>query len=99
MSEFVDDSSDVAESENIAQTEDAPPQPKDDHSSTSVGTGVAPIYCAICGAPPEYCEYGATYDRCLPWILEHCPEVLSPDALAVATGKMSLEDNEEDVCD
>lgn len=34
------------------------------------------LYCAICSMPPEFCEYGASYDRCLPWITENCPEIL-----------------------
>lgn len=34
------------------------------------------IYCGICSMPPEFCEYGACFDRCRPWIEENCPEVL-----------------------
>lgn len=31
------------------------------------------IYCAVCEMPPEYCEYGDNYDKCVPWIKQHCP--------------------------
>lgn len=35
------------------------------------------VYCPYCSFPPEYCEYGVQYStKCLPWIREHCPEVL-----------------------
>jgi density-regulated protein DRP1 len=33
------------------------------------------LYCAVCGLPPEYCEFGPNFEKCKPWILEHCPEV------------------------
>ena len=66
-----------------------------DSTVTSIGSGIAPMYCPICTAPPEYCEYGALYDRCLPWILENYREALSPDALAKAVGKMSVGDTED----
>lgn len=29
----------------------------------------------MCGLPPEYCEFGPNFEKCKPWILEHCPEV------------------------
>jgi len=61
----------------------------------TVKYGMAPIYCAICTCPPEYCEYGPTYDQCLPWILQHCPELLSAEVLAKATGKTETEDGDE----
>jgi len=35
-------------------------------------------YCPICGLPPEYCEFGESWDKCRPWVLEHYPE-LYPD--------------------
>eukprot|EP01041_Mallomonas_annulata_P004705 gene4705-9325_t len=56
--------------------------------------GVSPIYCPICSCPPEYCEYGPTYDQCLPWILQNCPDILNPDVLSKALGNTSLEDTE-----
>jgi hypothetical protein len=34
------------------------------------------FFFLVCGMPPEYCEFGATFDRCRVWIQEHCPEVL-----------------------
>jgi density-regulated protein DRP1 len=38
--------------------------------------GVKVIYCGICGLPPEYCEYGPSYDKCKTWILENCRSTL-----------------------
>jgi density-regulated protein DRP1 len=34
------------------------------------------IYCAKCGMPPEYCEYGPDFERvCLPWQKKKVPEL------------------------
>ena len=52
-------------------------------------------YCPICSMPPEFCEYGPTFDKCLPWIVENCPEVLSPDLLASLLGDAKIGDGEE----
>ncbi len=27
--------------------------------------------CPVCGMPPEYCEYGAKFDLCKPWLKEN----------------------------
>jgi hypothetical protein len=29
----------------------------------------------VCGLPAEYCEFGPDFNRCKPWLIEHCPEV------------------------
>jgi hypothetical protein len=50
------------------------------------------VYCPTCSMPPEYCEFGQTFDKCLPWIRENCPEALSPSVLAALMGEVSLED-------
>jgi density-regulated protein len=50
------------------------------------------IYCGVCSMPPEFCEYGACFDQCLPWIRDNCPEVLSEEVLARAMGSVSLEE-------
>eukprot|EP01039_Chlorochromonas_danica_P004470 gene4470-4896_t len=49
-------------------------------------------YCPVCSLPPEYCEFGSCFDKCLPWIVENCPEVLSEEVLARALGNVSLEE-------
>lgn len=49
-------------------------------------------YCPVCSLPPEYCEFGSCFDKCLPWILENCPEVLSEEVLARSLGNVSLEE-------
>lgn len=48
-------------------------------------------YCPTCTMPPEYCEHGSTFDLCLPWILKHCPEVLSDALLAKFMEKASID--------
>ncbi len=53
------------------------------------------VYCPTCTMPPEYCEFGATFDKCAPWILENCQEALSPDVLSELLGKASLDDSED----
>jgi hypothetical protein len=53
------------------------------------------LYCGVCSMPPEFCEYGSCFDKCLPWIVEHCPEVLPEEVLAQAIGKLSTEDGEK----
>jgi len=50
------------------------------------------IYCGVCSMPPEFCEYGACYDRCRPWIEANCPEVLG---LSQALGAVGLESGGE----
>lgn len=52
-------------------------------------------YCAVCSMPPEFCEYGTCFDRCLPWIRENCPEVLSEEALSKAVESVSLEEGKD----
>jgi density-regulated protein len=39
---------------------------------------VSVIYCAKCGMPPEYCEYGPDFERaCDPWLKKAHPELHS----------------------
>ena len=53
-------------------------------------------YCPTCTLPPEFCEYGQAFDKCLPWILENCPEAVSEDVLAAMMGDVNIEG--EEVC-
>jgi hypothetical protein len=52
-------------------------------------------YCPTCTLPPEFCEYGQTFEKCLPWILENCPEAVSEDVLAALMGDVTIADGEE----
>lgn len=52
--------------------EDDDEDPGDDEEEGIVNGGKL-IYCAVCGMPPEYCEYGDNYEKCVPWIKQHCP--------------------------
>jgi len=33
------------------------------------------VYCGVCGLPPEYCEFGPSFEKCKPWLQEHCPDL------------------------
>jgi density-regulated protein DRP1 len=55
------------------------------------------IYCPTCTMPCEFCEHGACFDKCLPWILKNCPEVLSETVLAEMVAKTSIGDDEPQV--
>eukprot|EP01033_Poteriospumella_lacustris_P002296 gene2296-1678_t len=49
-------------------------------------------YCGVCSMPPEFCEYGACYDRCREWIQSNCPDMLSiSSSLAAASVSSSGE--------
>ena len=52
-------------------------------------------YCPTCTLPPEFCEYGQTFDKCLPWILENCPEAVSEDVLSALMGDVNIAEGEE----
>ncbi|KAG7345706.1 translation initiation factor SUI1 [Nitzschia inconspicua] len=49
-----------------------------DTVSSSCIVPVWVLYCAKCGMPPEYCEYGPDFERaCDPWLKKTHPEVHS----------------------
>lgn len=52
------------------------------------------VYCPTCTMPCEFCEHGACFDKCLPWILKNCPEVLSETVLAEMVEKTAIGDDE-----
>ena len=52
-------------------------------------------YCPTCTLPPEFCEYGQTFEKCLPWILENCPEAVSEDVLSALMGDVNIAEGEE----
>jgi len=29
----------------------------------------------VCSLPPEYCEFGPSFEKCKPWLLENCPDL------------------------
>merc|ERR1712079_106740 len=31
-------------------------------------------YCPICGLPPDFCQYGPSWEKCKPWCMEHYPQ-------------------------
>jgi density-regulated protein len=54
------------------------------------------VYCPNCGFPPEYCCFGADFDKCVPWILENMMEVLDEEVLTKLLGEATLEDGDDD---
>lgn len=54
---------------------------------------------AVCGLPPEYCEYGPTPAECRAWAVAYCPEVLAVEEsmakLQVSFRERSLPPKEE----
>lgn len=53
------------------------------------------IYCGVCTLPPEYCEFGLSFNRCKQWLKENYEDMFntlySDEALANATSTLSLE--------
>lgn len=33
------------------------------------------LYCAVCGLPAEYCEFGPDFEKCKPWLVKNAPDV------------------------
>mmetsp|Transcript_7153 Transcript_7153/g.9083 ORF Transcript_7153/g.9083 Transcript_7153/m.9083 type:complete len:307 (-) Transcript_7153:231-1151(-) len=67
-----DDDDDDDDDDDLAEEDDEPP--------------FKLIYCDVCGLPPEYCEYGDNYEKCVPWIKENCPHLLK-ECISVDTKK------------
>ncbi|EPS73032.1 hypothetical protein M569_01725, partial [Genlisea aurea] len=44
------------------------------------------LYCAVCGLPAEYCEFGPNFEKCKPWISQNARD-LYPDLFKDAAGK------------
>jgi density-regulated protein len=45
-------------------------------TTTAIVEPVVVIYCAKCGMPPEYCEYGPDFERaCDPWLRKAHPDL------------------------
>mmetsp|Transcript_23311 Transcript_23311/g.69806 ORF Transcript_23311/g.69806 Transcript_23311/m.69806 type:complete len:270 (+) Transcript_23311:159-968(+) len=60
-----------ADSVEDLEEEAAPEEPESD------GEDKVPIYCGVCGLPPEYCEFGPQdYAKCAAWIEANCPHLL-----------------------
>lgn len=93
MADFVEGNEEVENqklsSEGQEATEDATPSGP---VMIDFDTPQIVTYCPTCTMPAEFCEYGASFDKCSPWILENCPECLSANVLAELMGNVSLED-------
>jgi density-regulated protein DRP1 len=85
MSDFVADS---AEGEVANTKTGAGP------AMINFGSPVSVVYCPTCTMPCEFCEHGACFEKCLPWIVRNCPEVLNETLLAEMTAKMAISGDE-----
>jgi len=32
------------------------------------------VYCPTCGLPPDFCQYGPSWEKCKPWCMENFPQ-------------------------
>lgn len=49
------------------------------------------LYCPMCGFPPEYCSYGVNFlEKCVPWIMDNCPEALDEETLSKLISDVSV---------
>ena len=97
MADFAD-SGDENENNDLESVEDVKPAGKSEPKAEEPFDFAKPRkmkYCPTCTLPPEFCEYGQTFEKCLPWILENCPEAVTESVLAAMMGEASLEDGEE----
>jgi len=37
-------------------------------------TAIKVVYCPIDGLPPDFCQYGPSWDKSKPWVMENFPE-------------------------
>ncbi|KAJ0772326.1 hypothetical protein HanOQP8_Chr03g0086071 [Helianthus annuus] len=44
------------------------------------------LYCGICSLPAEYCEFGADFEKCKPWLIRNAPQ-LYPDLIQESNSK------------
>jgi len=59
----------MSDKEEISDTEE-----KEEAEETSK-SGLEILYCGVCGLPPEYCEFGPSFEKCKPWLIENVPDL------------------------
>ncbi|CAE7330631.1 TMA22 [Symbiodinium natans] len=42
-------------------------------SYPAMETAVDVLYCPVCGLPPDFCQYGPSWEKCKPWCIENVP--------------------------
>jgi len=87
------------EGECEEEEEEEEEEPKEDE----YGLGLPRVlYCPVDGLPPEYCEYGPSFDEALPWLAKRCPDLVLTTksgatvedyALARKAGDLSLDED------
>lgn len=65
---------------------------KDDGAESESGVLIpqSMVYCPHCTMPPEFCEHGPCFDRCLPWLRDNFPQYLSTEHLERSMAAASL---------
>ncbi|KAJ0799668.1 putative SUI1 domain, DENR family, SUI1 domain superfamily protein [Helianthus annuus] len=46
------------------------------------------LYCGVCSLPAEYCEFGADFEKCKPWLIRNAPQ-LYPDLIQQSNSKVA----------
>uniref|UniRef100_A0A7S3LI75 SUI1 domain-containing protein n=1 Tax=Aplanochytrium stocchinoi TaxID=215587 RepID=A0A7S3LI75_9STRA len=56
------------------------------------------VYCPVDGMPPEYSEYLTTFEECVPWLLQHRPDLVltTKGGVTVQEYGAKLENKEEE---
>ena len=91
MSDFIE--KEEEQSDENEQEEEVVLKEPDDVKKDEISQNMDPItvvYCPTCTLPPEYCEYGPCFDKCLPWILKNYPQVLSDEILSEMLGEVEV---------
>jgi hypothetical protein len=52
------------------------------------------VYCPVCTLPPEFCQHGPCFERCLPWLRENFPQYLTEEQLSTSMAAATLADGE-----
>jgi len=72
--------------------EDPEEPPTTEVSNSSVKPPLTMEYCPVCTLPPEYCEFGPSFERCKPWLRDHHPE-LYPEVFKAGSATTKTQDN------
>lgn len=98
-----DDKADEAGKADKAEEEKAkePPKPfmvefRPHTDYPPLESAVAVVYCPTCGLPPDFCQFGPSWDKCKPWCMEHFPHYYPElSGASLADAKKSAEQAQE----
>mmetsp|Transcript_120090 Transcript_120090/g.233936 ORF Transcript_120090/g.233936 Transcript_120090/m.233936 type:complete len:266 (-) Transcript_120090:125-922(-) len=64
----------AAAASSSAPSQPPPPEFKAHTDYPPMTNAVVVQYSPFSGLPPDFCQYGPTWDKCKPWCMENCPE-------------------------